>query len=137
MAESDQQADAEADQSDRVKPWTIKGIPPEARNAAIAAAGREKQPIGEWLARAIRAQVQSDRQADRAPVPIQPSDPATGLDTIERMIAMARSLAEASGAPPPKQVQRLAYGLLRDRLQGMRGPTKRSESKTKAEVQSD
>lgn len=54
-----------------MKPWTVKGISPEARNAAIAAA-RDKLPIGEWLARAIRAHVQSDHQADRAPVPVLP-----------------------------------------------------------------
>jgi hypothetical protein len=30
-----------ADTTDRVKPWTIKGIPPEERNAAIAAVERE------------------------------------------------------------------------------------------------
>jgi hypothetical protein len=57
--QSDLPADGAADQSDRVKPWTVKGIPPEVRHAAIAAANREKQPIGEWLARAIRNQLQS------------------------------------------------------------------------------
>ena len=50
------------DVSDRVKPWTIKGIAPEERNAAIAAADRQDMNIGEWLSRAIRAQVQSDHQ---------------------------------------------------------------------------
>jgi hypothetical protein len=37
------------DTTDRVKPWTIKGIAPEERNAAIAAAEREGLAIGEWL----------------------------------------------------------------------------------------
>jgi hypothetical protein len=51
--------------ADRVKPWTIKGIPPEERNAAIAAADREGLTIGEWLTRTIRMQVQADHQSDR------------------------------------------------------------------------
>jgi hypothetical protein len=48
-----------------VKPWTIKGIAPEERNAAIAAAEREGLTIGEWLTRAIRTQIQADHQANR------------------------------------------------------------------------
>ncbi len=64
----------EADQpsDDRVKPWTIKGVIPEVRNGAIAAAERARQPIGEWVSRAIRGQVQADRQESRAPVPVGP-----------------------------------------------------------------
>lgn len=46
---------------DRVKPWTVKGIAPEERNAAIAAADRADMTIGEWLTRAIRTQVQADQ----------------------------------------------------------------------------
>ncbi len=60
------QADPPSD--DRIKPWTIKGISPEARNAAITAAERARQPIGEWVSRAIRSQVQSDHQESRTPV---------------------------------------------------------------------
>ncbi len=66
---SDPQSDR-VDQADRVKPWTIKGIPPEARNTAIAAAEREGQTVGEWMTRATRAQGQADRQANRAPVSV-------------------------------------------------------------------
>ena len=53
------------DASDRIKPWTIKGIAPEERNTAIAAADRQGATIGEWLSRAIRTQVQSDHQSER------------------------------------------------------------------------
>ena len=54
-----------ADTADRVKPWTVKGIAREARNAAIAAAEREGLTIGEWLSRVIRMQVQADHRIDR------------------------------------------------------------------------
>ena len=120
----------QADQpsEDRVKPWTIKGISPEARNAAIAAAERARQPIGEWVSRAIRSLVQADRQESRAAVPVQPqaapaSDPAADLAQLERLVALASSLS-AAGAPPPKAVSRGAYGLIRQRLSEMKGPTK-------------
>ena len=37
--------------SDRIKPWTIKGIAPEERKAAITAADRQDMTIDEWLSR--------------------------------------------------------------------------------------
>lgn len=119
------------DQSDRVKPWTIKGIPPEARNAAIAAAEREKQNLGEWIARAIRSQIQSDRQASRTPVVVGPEvQPRADLGEIERIVALTAQLA-AAGAPVPKGVSRAAYGLLRQQLVILKpGPTKAASSPT-------
>jgi hypothetical protein len=53
------------------------------------------------------------------------------------MIAMARSLAEASKGTPSKTVQRLAFGLIRDRLQAMRGPTAPRPGRTRRGAQSD
>ena len=113
-----------ADQSgDGVKPWTIKGIPPEERNAAIAAAQRDDQTLGEWMARAIRSHIQSDRQQDRAPALVGPEiQPRADLAEIERTIAAVHQLAAAAGEPPPKTVTRSAYALLRMQLAGLRGP---------------
>ena len=83
-----------ADTTDRVKPWTIKGIPPEERNAAIAAAEREGLTIGEWLTRAIRTQVPADRQADRVPAvvdePVRPKG--------DRQADLAKQIVEFIGA---------------------------------------
>lgn len=110
----------ETDQpSDAIKPWTIKGIPPEARNAAIAAAERADQNIGEWIARAIFTAIKADRQADRTPVPIEnaqvrPSAPQVDMDTIERLTEAARKLAEAAGEPVPKSVSRMLYARMRE-----------------------
>lgn len=124
-----------ADQADDVKPWTIKGIPPEVRNAAIAAAGREKLTIGEWVSRAVRSQVQSDRQQTRSPVVVGPEvRPEADLAEIERLIAATAELAQAAGEPPPKTVTRAAYGLLRSRLTAMKGgPTGARKGPTKEE----
>lgn len=115
-ATADQKAEAD---TTRVAPWTIKGIPPEIRNAAIAAAKRERQTIGEWLGRAIRAQVQAGTQADRAPVPVSPQAavPQADMSEVERLIQMATTLASTPGAEPvPKAISRAANGLIRDRL---------------------
>ena len=134
-----------SDQSDppsdaTAKPWTIKAIPLETRNAAISAAEREGQTIGEWLTRAIRSQAQSDHQRDRAPAVVTPaSDLKSDLNDIERMVALAAQLATATGAPPPKGVSRAAYGLLRDRLERIKGPgpTRRGGGQTETPSGSD
>lgn len=133
MSESDQRADV---RSDDVKPWTIKGIPPEERNAAISAADREGQTIGEWMRRAIRALVQSDRQKDRTPAPVGlTSAPQSDLSEVERLIAMAQQLAAVSGGTAPASVSRAGFGLLRDRLAAARraGRTTAEKSPTERE----
>lgn len=122
-------------QSDAIKPWTIKGIPPEARNAAITAAERADQTIGEWIARAIRQTIQADRKADRAPVPLEntqvrPSAPQVDVDTIERLTQAAARLAEASGEPVPKSVSRQLYARIRDQTKGAGRSTRPTERQT-------
>ena len=119
-------ADDETDQSDAVKPWTIKGVPPDIRNAIISHANREKMALGEWIARAGRSYIQADRQRDKAPMIVGPQvQPQADLAEIERVVAMASQLA-AAGAPPPKAVSRLAYSLLKDRLGSMK-PARQSK----------
>src|SRR3954454_16635267 len=94
------------DTTDRGTPWTIKGIAPEERNAAIAAAEREGLTIGEWLTRAIRTQVQADHRSDRLPVTLDPphssaSDRQSDLADLERVVELAKTLAAANGEPIP------------------------------------
>ena len=98
MSETDEAPET----TDRVKPWTIKGIPPEERNAAIAAAEREGLTIGEWLTRAIRTQVQADHRSDRLPTVVDPppslaSDRQSDLADLERVVDLAQKLAAANG----------------------------------------
>lgn len=116
--------------ADDIKPWTIKGIPPEARNAAIAAADREKMNIGEWIERAILTAIKSDRQLQLVELPVKHQ---SDIGEIERLVAMSAQLASAAGEPPPKAVTRMAYGLLKDRLASIKSesPTKRGHSPTK------
>src|SRR6201985_1853864 len=108
------EGDLREDASDRVKPWTIKGIAPEERNAAIAAADRQDMTIGEWLSRAIRAQVQADQRSDRSPVPVDlqgraGSDRQSDLSSVERMIALARQIAEVNNSPIPRSITRTTH----------------------------
>jgi hypothetical protein len=102
MGETDEAMET-VETTDRVKPWTVKGIPPEERNAAIAAAEREGLTIGEWLTRAIRTQMQADHQSDRLPVTLDPppslaSDRQSDLADLERVVELAKTLASANGS---------------------------------------
>lgn len=117
-----------------VRPWTIK-VGPDIRNAATEAAKREGQEIGEWIARAVLSQIQSDLRREVAVTPapetvrLEPVRPEVGLADVERIVGLVGQMAEA-GAPPPKGVSRLVYSLLRGRLADIRGPTQRRESRT-------
>src|SRR5690242_4842740 len=111
MSETDEASET----TDRVKPWTVKGIPPEERNAAIAAADREGLTIGEWLTRAIRTQVQADHRSDRLPVTRDPppslaSDRQSDLADLERVVELAKTLSSANGEPIPQGITRATYG---------------------------
>jgi hypothetical protein len=113
------------DTTDRVKPWTIKGIAPEERNAAIAAAEREGLTIGEWLTRAIRTQVQADHRSDRTPVVTEipasvKADRQSDLADLERMIELAQKLATATSEPILAGITRATYALMREHLRDIR-----------------
>src|SRR5690242_13010325 len=55
-------------------PWNVAGIPPEAREAARAAARREGLSVGEWLTRRIL------RSFSALEEEFQPGQAAPGLD---------------------------------------------------------
>src|SRR3954447_20599317 len=110
MSETDETSET----TDRVKPWTVKAIPPEERNAAIAAAEREGLTIGEWLTRAIRTQVQADHRSDRLPVALDPPLPSkvdrqADLADLDRIITMAEKTAIANGQPIPPGIPGAPY----------------------------
>jgi localization factor PodJL len=93
-------------------PWNVAGIPPEAREAARAAARREGLSVGEWLTRRILRSF-SDMEEDmpslspfenRAPTgaPLDawglPPSSAARRDTEEMMARVGRSETESNDA---------------------------------------
>ncbi|HSM97254.1 MAG TPA: hypothetical protein VLT91_14520 [Rhizomicrobium sp.] len=75
-------------------PWNVAGIPPEAREAARAAARREGLSVGEWLTRRIMrtfAEV-ADMTPMREAAPSQSArDSAAMLDSVSRSESEAQS----------------------------------------------
>lgn len=54
-----------------IKPWTLKNVPPEQRNAALAAAQREGVPIGVWVGRVCLEAAQRQATGQQL-VPVAP-----------------------------------------------------------------
>ena len=69
-------------------PWTLEGVSPRARDAAIAAAERRKQTLGEWMTQAICDQIQHDPQPESRLCPNRMISEADSddyqLDLVER-----------------------------------------------------
>ena len=80
-------------------PWNVAGIPPEAREAARAAARREGLSVGEWLTRRIIAELGEDAASVPDSTGTQGPDfvAATNRRETEAMLArLADAEAEAS-----------------------------------------
>lgn len=108
--------------TDEPKPWSIRGVHPEVRNAALAAAKRDSVTIGEWLDRAIRSHIKTVRNP-KENLSDNIVEQVTDLSDVERLISMITQLSEA-GAPVPKSVASKAYSIIRDRLKGVQNQQK-------------
>lgn len=98
--------------ADAIKPWTLRAVPTQIRDAAIAAARAENMTVSHWVERLIRDRLEggplthgsSNGQSD--PVPL--------LEAVYR-------IAEASGTKVPQSVANHVYALARLRLREARG----------------
>jgi hypothetical protein len=102
-----------AEKSD-VAPWTIRGVEPEARNAAIEAAKRADMNLGEWIGRAIRTEIQKEKQGGALVPPVRQEalDSPTGLSDVERIVSAMRDLAAAGVPVNEKHAARVTSALV-------------------------
>lgn len=94
------------------RPWTLKGVPEEVRNAATSQAEREKTAIGKWVARAILETIKRDREAPKA-VANRATRPEATPEAVKEAISLLRDLREATGEPPPASVTRAAWAAVK------------------------
>lgn len=104
-------------------PWTLKGVDPESRNAAIKAAERAGRPVGAWVARVILEAAQRELTGSREvaavpeaqpPAVAQPSPPAANVADLS---ALAEAAARVAAMP---QDTREAKAFARTILRTMR-----------------
>src|SRR5271170_5322775 len=122
-------------------PWNLAGIPPEAREAARAAARRDGLSVGEWLTRRIlRSFVENDAEAGRetwrhSPAGgyrvVQEEPPSTtAKDSADMLARVSRSESEAQGAG--KRMEDQLHGLARRLEVAERSQTENSRAMTRA-----
>jgi localization factor PodJL len=108
-------------------PWNVAGIPPEAREAARAAARREGLSVGEWLTRRILRSLTDTEPASgwRREVDYSEDDYE---DTPAAAAPQARRAARAAEPEPPNVYRRIEEQL--------RGLGKRLEAQEKSQTES-
>lgn len=71
-------------------PWSVRGVSPEARNAAALAARRAGRSVGEWVEGVVMAAAHAELKAASVPA-------ATGEDTLKAILAQLEKRDEALG----------------------------------------
>jgi localization factor PodJL len=112
-------------------PWNVAGIPPEAREAARAAARREGLSVGEWLTRRIMrtfAEV-----ADMAPMREAAPTPAA-RDSAAMLDSVSRSESEAQSAYKRIEEQLRSVSRRLEATERSQTENNRAMSKTATEI---
>src|ERR1700750_86142 len=132
-------------------PWNVAGIPPEAREAARAAARREGLSVGEWLTRRILRSFSDmseeapampyDRSYERAAIDHPPLD-AWGLppssasrrESEDMLSRVSRSEAESSEATRRIEENLRTVGRRLDSAERSQSENSRAMNRTAAEI---
>ena len=134
-------------------PWNVAGIPPEAREAARAAARREGLSVGEWLTRRILRSF-SDMGEDPQPLPTMdrlsmdrsgldrsgldpwglPPSSASRRDTDDMLARVSRSEAESSDATRRIEEQLRTVARRLDSAERSQSENNRAMSQTASEI---
>jgi hypothetical protein len=102
--------------TDSIKPWTLRAMPNEVRNMAIAIARDEGLTVSQWLERLIRHHVAGGPQ--HPPASGAPTSGGGRLDLID-LLREARALAQAPEVPIT--LKRSVFALSREAVRQARG----------------
>lgn len=102
-------SDKEANGSDNLPAWSVRGVPGDVRSATLTHAKKAGLSTGEWLTLAIREKIKADRQggrdvAKREAGPVSVADAGSLIDMISKL--------SGSGVEIPKGLQRSAVSVL-------------------------
>ena len=97
----------------RNMPWSIKGVSPEAREAARKAVESTDMTMGEWLSEAIREVALEERGAVSMPeaVPAQPAVAPDRLEPLAERISAAERRTALMVAPLHELLETIARRL--------------------------
>lgn len=87
-------------------PWSVKGVAPEAREAAKIAARRQGVNVGRWLTQTILAAASEELRSKRGPDDAHPAAANAGASfSFTGQPADAQRRQDAPAPPPPQQPQ--------------------------------
>lgn len=87
-------------------PWSVKGVAPEAREAAKIAARRQGVNVGRWLTQTILAAASEELRSKRGPEDGRQAAPAAGSSfSFTGEPAEANPVPNPAPPPPPQQQQ--------------------------------
>ncbi|MGD0192048.1 MAG: hypothetical protein ABSD74_15010 [Rhizomicrobium sp.] len=127
-------------------PWNVAGIPPEAREAARAAARREGLSVGEWMTRRIlRSMTEGTPISDPAPAwhgaefatpkpHAEPPSPSVARDTEDMLARVSRSESESQNATKRIEDQLRSVARRLDQSERSHAENNRAMSKAAAEI---
>jgi localization factor PodJL len=120
-------------------PWNVAGIPPEAREAARAAARREGLSVGEWLTRRIlRSFSAAEEESGQTSAPLDawglPQSAASRRETEDMLARVSRTESEASDVYRRIEEQLRAVGRRLDSAERSQSENNRVMSKTASEI---
>lgn len=85
-------------------PWSVKGVAPEAREAAKIAARRQGVNVGRWITQTILAAASEELRSKRGPEDAQQAAPAGG-NSFSFTGEPSDNAPAQNTAPPPQQPQ--------------------------------
>lgn len=83
--------------STKEAPWSIRGVPPEAREAAKIAARRSGMSLGDWVGRALQEQAKESLQGNLPPAPRQEELLAQILEQMQAMNTRVAAVENRKG----------------------------------------
>src|ERR1043165_3649482 len=120
-------------------PWNVAGIPPEAREAARAAARREGLSVGEWLTRRIlRSLSNLDEELSASSAPLDswglPQSAASRRESEEMLARVSRTESESSDINRRIEEQLRSVARRLDSAERSQSENNRVMSKTASEI---
>ena len=107
----------EENQTDDIKPWTIKNIPEDLRTAVKNRAKLRKMDLGSYVSMALTNQIKAENNESKGLTVVDSKPKKVELSTIKEAVEVL-GLMKSMGLEPPKHIQQKVVTTLGNALKG-------------------